>query len=162
MSQLLPLTMTINGEEKTFMAPAHLSLMRFLRENLYWDVKCGCEEGDCGTCSVMLDGKAVKSCLVLAHSCAGHDVWTVKGLGYNDPLTAKLQAAFVECGSIQCGFCTPGMIVAAKHYLQNGGTADREAIRKAISGNLCRCTGYHKIVDAIEKVAQEIAQGGAE
>lgn len=158
MAELLPLTLKVNGVEKTFQAPAHLSLLKLLRDNLYWDVKCGCEEGDCGTCSVLLDGVAVKSCTTLAHACAGHEVWTVKGLGYNDDVTAQLQKAFVECGSIQCGFCTPGMIVAAKDYLAHGGLADRDAIRKAISGNLCRCTGYHKIIDAIYRVAVELGR----
>lgn len=156
MAEKLPLTLTVNGEQKTFLAPAHLSLLKLLRENLYWEVKCGCEEGDCGTCTVYLDGKAVKSCVTLAHACAGHEVWTVKGLGYHDALTAQLQRAFVECGAIQCGFCTPGMIVAAKHYLDHGGLADRCAIRAAIAGNLCRCTGYQKIVDAIYQVAVEL------
>jgi len=156
MAESLPLTLMVNGEEKTFLAPAHLSLLRLLRDNLYWEVKCGCEEGDCGTCTVYLDGAAVKSCVTLAHACAGHEVWTVKGLGYTDELTAKLQKAFVDCGSIQCGFCTPGMIIAAKHYLDHDGRADRAAIRAAIAGNLCRCTGYQKIVDAIFTVACEL------
>ncbi|MDO4582262.1 MAG: (2Fe-2S)-binding protein [Bacillota bacterium] len=160
MTNRIPLTLKINGEEKTFLAAPEINLLRLLRDNYYWDVKCGCEEGECGTCTVLLDGVAVKSCLTLAHNCAGHEIWTNKGLGYNDEITAKLQAAFVECGSIQCGFCTPGMIVAAKHYLQQGGKADRQAIRKAISGNLCRCTGYKKIIDAIYKVAAELEGGG--
>lgn len=158
MAKALPLTLTINGLEKTFMVEAHKSLLMMLRDNYYWDVKCGCEEGDCGTCTVLLDGQAVKSCLTLAHACAGRQVWTDKGLGYSDELTAKLQKAFVECGSIQCGFCTPGMIVSGKYYLEQGGKADRAAIRKAISGNLCRCTGYNKIVDAIYRVAVEIGR----
>ena len=158
MTQLLSLTMKINGEEKTFLAPPQISLLRFLRDNGYLDVKCGCEEGDCGTCTVLLDGTAVKSCLTLAHNCAGHEVWTNKGLGYNDEITAMIQRAFVECGAIQCGFYTPGMIVAAKHYIDHGGIADRKAIRVGISGNLCRCTGYNKIVDAIYKVAVELGR----
>lgn len=158
MTNLLPLTLKVNGEEKTFLVAPHANLLRVLRDNLYWDVKCGCEEGDCGTCTVLLDGKAVKSCVTLALNCAGHEVWTNKGLGYNDEITRMIQDAFVECGSIQCGFCTPGMIVAAKHYIDHGGAADRKAIRKAISGNLCRCTGYNKIVDAIYKVAVELGR----
>jgi carbon-monoxide dehydrogenase small subunit len=157
MSQL-PLTLTINGEEKTFLAEPEISLLRFLRNNYYLDVKCGCEEGDCGTCSVLLDGVAVKSCVTLAHTCAGRQVWTDRGLGYHDELTAKIQEAFVVCGSVQCGFCTPGMIVVATDYLSHGGIADRQAIRKAISGNLCRCTGYQKIVDAIYKVAVDLGR----
>ena len=157
MSKQLPLTLFINGEEKTFLAAPELSLMRLLRDNYYWDVKCGCEEGDCGACTVLLDGEAVKSCVTLAHGCAGHQVWTDRGLGLADALTQEIQAAFVACGAIQCGFCTPGMILAARHYLAQDGAADREKIRAAISGNLCRCTGYQKIVDAIYQVA--LAQG---
>ena len=153
MSEKLPLTLKINGVEKTFLAEPELSLMRLLRDNYYWDVKCSCEEGDCGACTVLLDGTAVKSCVTLAHNCAGHSVWTDKGLGQHDMLTQELQKAFVECGSIQCGFCTPGMIVAARSYMEHDGAADRDKIRAAISGNLCRCTGYNKIVDAIYRVA---------
>jgi carbon-monoxide dehydrogenase small subunit len=108
----------------------------------------------------LLDGEAVKSCVTLAAACEGHEIWTDKGLGYNDALTARLQAAFVTCGAVQCGFCTPGMIVVGAHYLKHGGKADRVAIKQAISGNLCRCTGYVKIVDAIYQVAKEI-EGGA-
>lgn len=154
----IDVNMMINGEEKTLTVEPHVSLLRALRDNMYWDVKCGCEEGDCGTCTVLLNGKAVKSCITLAASCEGAVVWTNYGLGEHDDLTQKIQAAFVECGSIQCGFCTPGMIVAAKHYLEHGGIADEAQIRKAISGNLCRCTGYNKIVDAIYKVAKEIGR----
>lgn len=157
MSQL-PVTLTVNGEQKTFLAAPELSLLRLLRDNHYLDVKCGCEEGDCGSCTVLLDGVAVKSCVTLAHNCAGRAVWTDRGLGLQDELTAKLQEAFVVCGSVQCGFCTPGMIVAARDYLGRGGIADRDAIRKAISGNLCRCTGYHKIVDAIYQVAVDLGR----
>lgn len=155
MSEKLPVTLLINGESKTLYAEPQLSLLRLLRDNYYWDVKCGCEEGDCGTCTVLLDGRAVKSCVTLAHSCAGHSVWTVKGLGEKDELTRLLQQAFVDCGSVQCGFCTPGMIVAARSYLEQGGKADREQIRLAMSGNLCRCTGYNKIIDAVYQVAMQ-------
>ncbi|MEG1996987.1 MAG: 2Fe-2S iron-sulfur cluster-binding protein, partial [Clostridiales bacterium] len=91
MTKLLPLTLTVNGEEKTFMVAPHTSLLRLLRDNLYWDVKCSCEEGDCGSCTVLLDGNAVKSCITLAHNCAGHEVWTNKGLGYQDEITAMIQ-----------------------------------------------------------------------
>lgn len=146
----------INGENISFQCEAHVSLLRLLRDNHYYDVKCGCEEGDCGTCTVFLDGKTVKSCITLAAACNGHEVWTIKGLGQGDALAASLQKAFVECGSVQCGFCTPGMIAAGLGYLKNGGKADRQDIKKAISGNLCRCTGYVKIVDAIYKVAKEL------
>jgi len=156
MENTISIQLNINGEAVTMQVAPHESLLRALRRYYYWDVKCGCEMGDCGTCTVLLDGIAVKSCVTLAAACDGHEVWTNKGLGEHDSLTARLQEAFVECGSVQCGFCTPGMIVAGVSYLKHGGRADRGEIRKAITGNLCRCTGYVKIVDAIYKVADEL------
>lgn len=151
--------MKVNGEDVSYVIEPHLSLLRALRNNYVYDVKCGCEEGDCGTCTVLVDGVPVKSCLTLAAACEGKEIWTDKGLGYNDRIAARLQKAFVECGSVQCGFCTPGFIVAGTAYLKNGGKADRHAIRVAVSGNLCRCTGYNKIIDAIYVVAKEIEEG---
>jgi len=159
MSEKIKISLKVNGEDVTYEVEPQQSLMRALRDNYNYDVKCGCEVGECGTCTVLLDGVSVKSCITLAAACDGHEVWTNKGLGYNERLTARLQEAFVECGSVQCGFCTPGMIVAGTDYLKSGGKADRAAIRRAISGNLCRCTGYVKIVDAIYKVAKEIEEG---
>jgi len=156
MQNHIEINININGEAVNMRVAPHESLLKALRGNYHWDVKCGCEEGDCGTCTVLLDGVAVKSCVTLAAACNGHEVWTNKGLGENDDLAARLQAAFVECGSVQCGFCTPGMVVAGVSYLKRGGKANRDDIRKAISGNLCRCTGYVKIVDAIYKIALEL------
>lgn len=152
---LINITVAVNGKEINADVKPELSLLRFLRSHLIWDVKCGCEEGDCGTCTVIFNGQSVKSCLVLAAQADGGTVWTNKGLGVVDELTQKLQEAFVMHGSIQCGFCTPGMIMAAKAYIDQGGKPDREEIKKAISGNLCRCTGYKKIVDAIYDVAEQ-------
>jgi len=159
MSNKIKINLKVNGENVTYEVEPQENLLRALRNNFNWDVKCGCEAGECGTCSVLLDGKEVKSCLTLAAACDGHEIWTDKGLGLSDRLTARLQEAFVECGSVQCGFCTPGMIMAGVEYLKNGGKADRKAIKYAISGHLCRCTGYIKIVDAIYKVAEEIEEG---
>ena len=159
MSENINVRFRVNGEEVIYNIAPHTNLLRALRNNYVYDVKCGCEEGDCGTCTVLLDGVPVKSCVTLAAACEGHEVWTNKGLGYNDRITARLQRAFVERGSVQCGFCTPGMIVCGVGYLKSGGKADRKAIRRAISGNLCRCTGYVKIVDAIYEVAEEIEKG---
>jgi carbon-monoxide dehydrogenase small subunit len=158
---LIDIQIRINGENVNIRCEAHLSLLRVLRDNFYYDVKCGCEEGDCGTCTVILDGKTIKSCVTLAAACDGHEVWTIKALGKSDELAARLQKAFVECGAVQCGFCTPGMIAAGLGYLKNNGKADRKEIRKAISGNLCRCTGYVKIVDAIYKIAAELEKEAA-
>ncbi len=159
MSEKIKLNFTVNGEAVSWEIEPQTNLLRALRDNYIYDVKCGCEEGDCGTCTVLLDGVATKSRLTLAAACEGHEVWTDKGLGLSDKIGARLQEAFVECGSVQCGFCTPGMIVVGIEYLKNGGKPDRAAIKKAISGNLCRCTGYVKIVDAIYKVAKEIEEG---
>ena len=160
MSEKITVNFTLNGKPVSFETEAHVSLLRMLRNNLQWDVKCGCEEGDCGTCTVLVDGETRKSCITLAAQVAGKSVTTVKGITYNneDVTGQMLQRAFVECGSIQCGFCTPGMVMASKEYIDNGGIADREAIKKALSGNLCRCTGYVKIIDAVYRVAKDLGR----
>ncbi|MCL5046776.1 MAG: (2Fe-2S)-binding protein [Actinobacteria bacterium] len=148
-----PLEVTVNGEKIRSTAEAGETLLRFLRRRLgLTDTKCGCEKGDCGTCAVILDGKAVKSCLVLALQANGKEVLTLKGVA-REELGRQLQESFVRHGAVQCGFCTPGMIVAAKSFLEHHPRPTREQIREAISGNLCRCTGYQKIVDAIYSVA---------
>jgi carbon-monoxide dehydrogenase small subunit len=160
MSEKITVNFTLNGKPVSFETEAHVSLLRMLRNNLQWDVKCGCEEGDCGTCTVLVDGVAKKSCVTLAAQVEGKSVLTTKGITYNkeDVTGQMLQRAFVECGSIQCGFCTPGMVMASKEYIDNGGIADREAIKKALSGNLCRCTGYVKIIDAVYRVAKDLGR----
>ena len=118
MNDPVKINLKINGKDTSFVVAPQTSLLRALRDAYYWEVKCGCEEGDCGTCMVLLDNVSVKSCVTLAAACDGHEVWTNKGLGYETDLTAKLQKNFVECGAIQCGFCTPGMIVAGTYYLK--------------------------------------------
>lgn len=160
MSDKITVNFTLNGKPVSFETEAHVSLLRMLRNNLQWDVKCGCEEGDCGTCTVLVDGVAKKSCVTLAAQVEGKSVITTKGITYNeeDVTGQMLQRAFVECGSIQCGFCTPGMVMASKAYIDNGGIADREEIKKALSGNLCRCTGYVKIIDAVYRVAKDLGR----
>ena len=148
-----PVELTVNGKKVHSTAEAGETLLRFLRERLgLTDTKCGCEKGDCGTCTVILNGKAVKSCLVLALQANGKTVLTLKGVA-REELGRKLQESFVEHGAVQCGFCTPGLIVAARSFLEHHPRPTREQIREAISGNLCRCTGYQKIVDAIYHVA---------
>ncbi|MGI5824859.1 MAG: (2Fe-2S)-binding protein [Bacillota bacterium] len=160
MSEKITVKFTLNGKPVSMETEAHVSLLRMLRNNLQWDVKCGCEEGDCGTCTVLVDGETRKSCVTLAKQVEGKSVTTVKGITYNneDTIGQMLQRAFVECGSIQCGFCTPGMVMASKEYIDNGGIADREAIKDALSGNLCRCTGYVKIIDAVYRVAKDLGR----
>lgn len=159
MGEMIQVNFILNGKPTTYTTSAHSNLLRMLRDNYNYDVKCGCEEGDCGTCTVLIDGVSMKSCITLAAQAEGRHVTTVKGITYGeDEIGHMIQTAFVECGSIQCGFCTPGMIMAAKEYIGNGGIADRNEIRKAISGNLCRCTGYVKIVDAIYRVAKDLGR----
>jgi len=146
---------TLNGELREVSVPGMRRLLDVIREDLgLTGTKEGCGEGECGACSVILDGMVVDSCLVPVCQVDGCEVRTVEGL--SDAETAALsplQAAFLEYGGAQCGICTPGMLMAAQVYLDDGGTADEDEIREAIAGNLCRCTGYTKIIRAIEAAA---------
>jgi aerobic carbon-monoxide dehydrogenase small subunit len=144
----------VNGEPAEADAWEGESLLYLLRERLgYPGSKNACEQGECGSCSVMLDGKLVCACLVLAAQADGHDVVTVEGLADDDKLH-KVQEAFVAAGAVQCGFCTPGLVVAAADLLQRAPDPSDDEIREALSGNLCRCTGYAKIFDAVRLAAQ--------
>ncbi len=150
------ITIFVNDQPVQASVGASESLLDFLRQKaLATEVKCGCGRGDCGTCAVLFDGRVVKSCLVLAAQANGKRVYTIRGLA-GDSLMANLQDSFVQQGAIQCGFCTPGMLMAAYNLLRIKPTPTRSEIRQGISGNLCRCTGYQKIVDAIEAVAKKI------
>jgi carbon-monoxide dehydrogenase small subunit len=150
----------VNGRPMKAEVAAADTLLEVLRDKLgALEVKNGCGQGDCGACTVLLDGKAVNSCLTLAVQADGADVITLKGLGTPDD-PHPLQEAFVEHGAIQCGFCTSGMVLAAKSFLDENPDPTRDEIREGISGNLCRCTGYTKIVDAIEDVARRAKVGG--
>jgi aerobic carbon-monoxide dehydrogenase small subunit len=151
--------LTVNGTPAEVDVPGMRRLLDVLREDLaLTGTKEGCGEGECGACTVLVDGAPVDSCLVPVCQVAGAEVRTVEGLaprgatGTTVPLDA-LQAAFLQTGGAQCGICTPGMLMAARAYLDAGGGPDEDAIREAIAGNLCRCTGYTKIVDAIALVA---------
>jgi carbon-monoxide dehydrogenase small subunit len=147
------ITFTLNGEKTEIEVEATLLLVDMLRNQLgLTGTKIGCGEGDCGACTVLLDGKTVNSCLVLAMQVEGHEVLTIEGLGTYDKLH-PLQSAFIAEGAVQCGFCTPGMLLSAKSLLDENPQPTRQQIAKHISGNLCRCTGYAKIINAIEKVA---------
>lgn len=144
----------LNGRWMTAEVTAADTLLEVLRDTFgAHEVKNGCGQGDCGVCTVLLDGRAVNSCLTLAVQADGSEVTTLKGLGTPDH-PHPLQESFIEHGAIQCGFCTSGMILTAKALLDENPAPSREEIREGISGNLCRCTGYTKIVDAIEDVAQ--------
>jgi carbon-monoxide dehydrogenase small subunit len=146
----------VNGEERSVSAPGLKRLLDVLREDLgLTGTKEGCGEGECGACSVLIDGELVNSCLVAVCQVEGAQVLTVEGIAPPGQLSA-LQRAFLERGGAQCGICTPGMIVAAHKFLLSGLPATNENVREAIAGNLCRCTGYAKIVEAIQ-----VAAGGA-
>ncbi|MDQ3859750.1 MAG: (2Fe-2S)-binding protein [Actinomycetota bacterium] len=145
--------LTVNGEQREVDVWAGESLLFALRERLGLPgSKNACEQGECGSCSVFLDGTLVCACLVLAAQADGHDVVTVEGLARDGEPTA-LQDAFVRAGAVQCGFCTPGLVVAASDLLRRSADPSDDEIREALSGNLCRCTGYAKIFDAVRLAA---------
>lgn len=151
------ITMTVNGAPVEAAVEPNRTLVQFLREDLgLTGTKHGCGLGDCGACTVILDGKPVNSCLVLAVQANGREVLTIEGLADNGKLH-PIQQAFVKTGAVQCGFCTPGMILSAKALLDENPRPTERAIRTAISGNLCRCTGYQKIVEAIAEASKMLA-----
>ena len=145
--------LTVNGEPREAEVWAGESLLMTLRDRLELPgSKNACEQGECGSCSVLLDGELVCSCLVLAAQADGHDVVTVEGLGRDEALH-PVQEAFADTGAVQCGFCTPGFVVAAADLLRRVPDPSDDEIREALSGNLCRCTGYQKILDAVHVAA---------
>ena len=149
----------VNGVLETQEVEASLTLLRFLRDQLdLTGAKEGCNEGECGSCMVLLDGRPVNSCLVLAVEADGAKVTTIEGLS-KDGILHPIQAAFLEHASVQCGFCTPGMVVTAVALLARNPDPSEEEIRKALAGNLCRCTGYRQIVDAVHAAAKEMRRG---
>jgi len=149
------LGVTINGEKKEAEVTAGETLLHALREKFgHVEVKEGCGKGDCGACAVLLNGKAVNACLTLALQAHGQKVVTIRGIGTPEK-PHPLQTSFVKLGAIQCGFCTPGMIISAKGFLDENPRPTRGEIKEAISGNLCRCTGYKKIIEAIEDAAHK-------
>jgi len=148
------ITLTVNGEAVSETVDARQTLVDFLRENLVLTGShVGCEHGVCGACTVRLDGVIVRGCLTLAAQCDGATVDTIEGVSDSGEI-ADLQQAFERRNALQCGFCTPGMLLTAQELLAGGRVPSREQIREQISGNYCRCTGYQAIVDAIESVAQ--------
>ena len=154
MAKRTEITLNVNGLNRKVLVDASTTLLDVLREDLHLTgTKRRCEAGDCGACTVIMDGRAVVSCLILAVEAEGKSIITIEGLARNGELE-PLQRAFVDKGAIQCGYCTPGMIMSAKALLDRNPHPTEEEVRKAIAGNLCRCTGYAKIVEAIMEVSR--------
>jgi carbon-monoxide dehydrogenase small subunit len=144
------MALDVNGERVQLLLPVHKTLLEVLREDMQLTgTKHGCELGECGTCTVLVDGKPELSCLLLPIQIEGRAITTIEGMATGSDLH-PLQQAFAELGAAQCGYCTPGILLAAKSLLESDGHPTRDAIREALAGNLCRCTGYSKILDAVE------------
>jgi aerobic carbon-monoxide dehydrogenase small subunit len=151
------ISFVLNGVRSRAMVSVDMTALAMLRDVLgLTGTKYGCGEGECGACSILVDGLSTNSCLMFAVDCDERELTTIEGLAKH-PLGKELQESFVDCGAVQCGFCTPGMIVQATYLLQKEPQASREQIARGIEGNLCRCTGYVKIIDAIEAVAERQA-----
>jgi carbon-monoxide dehydrogenase small subunit len=152
-AHILDINVRVNGEDISARVEARMTLVDFLREDLELiGTHIGCEHGVCGACTVRLDGAVVRGCLVLAVQCDSAEVETIEGVSDSGAI-ADLQLAFQQRNALQCGYCTPGMLIGAQELLARGGVPSRDTIREHLSGNYCRCTGYQAIVDAIESVA---------
>jgi len=155
------LSLSVNGERVEALVASYKTLLEALREDLgLTGTKHGCELGECGACTVLLDGAPVLSCLTLAIECEGRSVQTIEGLA-RGPELHPLQAAFADCGGSQCGYCTPGVIMTAKALLDRNPNPSQQEIKEATAGNLCRCTGYNQIVEAIEQAADVLRKEAA-
>jgi len=154
----MQLQLKVNGMDRTLEVPDNRLLVEVLREELgLTGTHVGCDTSQCGACTVHLDGRAVKACAVLAAQAAGAEVTTIEGIGDTDNLH-PMQAAFRDCHALQCGFCTPGMIMAAIDLVEHSDQLDGRGVRDGLEGNLCRCTGYHNIVKAVLAAAEDMAQ----
>lgn len=156
---LVTVTITVNGERMTRAVEPRLNLADFLRAEGLTGTHAGCEHGVCGACTVRLQGRTARSCLTFAVQCDGLEVETIEGATASGAIR-DLQENFVARNGLQCGFCTPGMLLSAAELLERNGSPSREEIREHLSGNYCRCTGYQSIVDAVELTAQQRLQGG--
>ena len=151
-----PLQLTVNGELQQILVEPYSSLLDMLRDEVrLTGTKKGCDEGDCGACTIFLNGNAVTSCMVLAHSAHDAEVITIEGLGQLENMH-PVQQAFVDYGGLQCGFCIPGLIMSATAFLKEHPDPTEEEVRFGIGGNLCRCTGYNKVVEAVLAAARDI------
>ncbi len=155
MKQLIELS--VNGETYELAVEPQATLLEVLRNDLgLTGTKEACGTGECGSCTVLIDGRPVLSCLTLALDCTGQDIVTIEGLAEGERMS-PVQQAFQDCGAIQCGFCTPGMVLSATALLEENSRPTEEEIRKALEGHLCRCTGYNKIIEAVNKAAGQMA-----
>lgn len=153
----LNIELTVNGKKRKVETTTSTRLLDLIRDDLHLTgTKEGCGKGECGACTVIMNSELAASCLVLALQADGADITTIEGIG-NDKCLDPVQKAFIETGAVQCGFCTPGMILAAKKLLEENPHPDEEEIKRSISGNLCRCTGYQKIIDAIKLAANRLS-----
>lgn len=158
---MIEISLTVNGEAVSATVPARMHLVDFLRTELeLTGSHLGCEHGICGACSVRVDGVVVRGCLMLAAQADGAEIVTIEGLSESEEV-ADLQERFVERNALQCGFCTPGMLLTAAELLDKNEALERSEIREFMSGNFCRCTGYHAIIDAIETTMKDRKAGGA-
>lgn len=154
-------TIKANGKLHSLSLDPNRTLVEVLREDIgLTGTKQACDTGGCGTCTVIINGRPVYACLVLAIDCEGKDIMTIEGLASDGELH-PIQKAFIKYGAIQCGFCTPGMVMSAKALLDENPNPTREEVKRALAGNLCRCTGYIKIVDAVLAAAEEMRKGGS-
>lgn len=150
------ITVAVNGKKEYLTVPSNMTLLVMLRDQLgLTGTKNGCTAGECGACTVLIDGEPVNSCMMLALEADGHEVTTVEGLGYDDGQLSPLQQAFAVHNAVQCGFCTPGMLISAHALLQRNPHPTEDEIREALVGNLCRCTGYLRIVKAVQDAAEK-------
>ena len=162
MNQLAPLSFHVNGEQQDLLIRPWHTLLEVLREKLgLTGTKRSCQEGQCGACTVLVDGKPVNSCLYLALEAQDREVLTIEGLGRADTGLHPIQKSFVQHGAVQCGFCTSGLILATKSLLEQNPNPSEEEIRHAMVGHLCRCTGYFQIIEAIQNAAREMAAEGS-
>jgi carbon-monoxide dehydrogenase small subunit len=149
------INLTVNGGLEQVTVPSNMTLMRMLRETLaLTGTKNGCSAGECGACTVLMNGEPVNSCMVLAVECDGAQIVTVEGLAHDNQLD-PIQEAIIESGAVQCGFCTPGILISSRGLLNRNPNPSEEQIREALVGNLCRCTGYMRIVEAVKKSASQ-------